>query len=449
MELPRAVNGWEEQGRRIARTLDDVAATLVVGDDPEAAAHVALGIARVQGLYRRVAVGDLVGDVAALRIGGDEDPHGLSDCFQYGVSLNRIARPLPGSRNVFVMPCGSEGAMPEDVMRHERWQRLVSGFREMDALLLLVASPHAAGLQALGRATEGAVAVGAPELGGIPTLARVRSPRAASRAVPEDRTASDEVVTATAVAAGAVPVPDRVVDPARTAVPTVRRRWPLAAAAAAVLVVAGGLGGTALFRARSNGQPDTDPRTIAAIPDSSRGAVESAPESAATVVANPQDSASAAAFAVEVVKANTEAAALAHLRGESERLPALTVAPIVLSDGSRWYRVLSGAFPNSIAAESLLMRLRGTPVLASDPGSIVHAPYALLALADADSTSARAEIARLRERGLSAYGLAQPSGRVHVYVGAFATAEDAASAETPLREAGVVPAVVYRIGRAF
>lgn len=449
MELPRAVNGWEEQGRRLARGLDDVAAALVVADDPEAAAHVALGIARVQGLYRRVAVGDLVGDVTPLRIEGDEDPHGLTDCFQYGVSLNRIARPLRGSRNVFVLPCGCEGAMPEDVMRHERWQRLVAGFREMDALLLLVARPQAAGLESLARATEGAVAVGAPELGAIPTLARVRAPRTASRVVPEDRTASEAVVTATAAAAGATPASRHGREPSSIPSASARRRWPLAAAAAAVLVVAGGLGGSALLRARSNGSPDTDPRTMTAIPDSSRGAVAADAEPPAVVVANPQDSASAAAFAVEVVKANTEVAALAHLRGDSTHLPALTVAPVVLSDGSRWYRVLSGAYPNSIAAESLLIALRGTPLLVSDPGSIVHAPFALLALADADSAAARAEIERLRERGVSAYGLVQPTGRVHVYVGAFATAEDAASAETPVREAGVTPAVVYRIGRAF
>ena len=441
LELPPAVNGWEEQGRRIARALDDVAAALVVADDPEAAAHVALGIARVQGLYRRVAVGDLVGEVAPLRIDGDEDLHGLSDCFQYGVSLNRIARPLPGSLNVFVLPCGSEQRMPEEVLRHERWHRLVAGFREMDALLLLVIAPDAAGFDAVARATEGAVAVGAPELGGIPTLARVRAPLRSSRAIPDDRQPSAEVISATGTATGA--------GAGSSESPTRTRRWPAVAAAAAVLIVAGGLGGTALLRARAGDDSSTDARALAAIADSSRGAVEAASEPPAVAVANPQDSAIASAFAVEVVKANTEAGAIAHLRGESARLPALTVAPIVLSDGSRWYRVLSGAFPNGIAAESLLIALRGTPVLAGDPGSIVHAPYALLAMADADSAAARTEIARLRERGLSAYGLEQASGLVHVYVGAFATAEEAAAAETPLRESGIVPAVVFRTGRAF
>ena len=448
MELPRAANGWEEQGRRAARTLDDVSAALVVADDTDAAGWVALGIARVQGLYRRVAVGDLAGEAGPLCLPGDEDPHGLSDCFLYGVSINRIARPLPGARNVFVMPCGSEGAAPEEVLRHERWQRLVAGFREMDALLLLVVAPDAPGIGELARQTEGVIAVGTPELHGLPALARVRGPIRSSRAVPEDRQPSEEVVTAVASASGSGrQASDTPAD--RSATRVDRRHWVVGAAAALVLVVAGGLGGTALFRARSGDSDSSEARTLAAIADSSRGALESAAEEPAVTVANPEDSASAAAFTVEVVKANTEAAALAHLRGESDRLPALTVAPIVLSDGSRWYRVLSGAFPNAIAAESLLVALRGTPVLASDPGSIVHAPYALLALADVDTASARGEIVRLRERGVSAYGLLQPTGLVRVYVGAFATAEDAASAGTPLREAGVVPAVVYRTGRAF
>ena len=448
MELPQAANGWEEQGRRIARTLDDVAAALVVADDTEAAGWVALGIARVQGLYRRVAVGDLVGDVGPLCIPGEDDLHGLSDCFLYGVSINRIARPLPGSRNVFVMPCGAEASAPEEVLRHDRWQRLVAGFREMDALLLLVVAPEAPGIDALARQTEGVIAVGSPELHGMPALARVRGPLRPSRAIPADRQPTEAVVTAVAAEPGTGGERPAMV-PGRPPARGDRRRWMFAAAAAVVLMIAGGLGGTALFRARSGDAPSSDERRLAAIADSSRGALEPAAEQPAVTVANPQDSASAAAFAVEVVKANTEVAALAHLRGESDRLPALTVAPIVLGDGSRWYRVLSGAFPNSIAAESLLIHLRGTPVLASDPGSIVHAPYALLALADTDTASARGEIARLRERGVSAYGLLQPTGLVRVYVGAFATVEEAASAGTPLREAGVVPAVVYRTGRAF
>ena len=90
-----AQDRWEEEGRRIAPSLDSVAAVVVIGEDPDAAAAVALGVGRVQSRRRRVAIADLVGEVAPLQslVRGD-DPHGIVDSFLYGVSLNRIARPI-------------------------------------------------------------------------------------------------------------------------------------------------------------------------------------------------------------------------------------------------------------------------------------------------------------------------------------------------------------------
>src|SRR4051812_40284960 len=80
------------EGIRLGATLDTAHLVLVLGDDVRLTALAALGVARAQARTRRVALGDLLGDaepIQSLLDGGD--PHGLSDSFVYGVSLNKIA----------------------------------------------------------------------------------------------------------------------------------------------------------------------------------------------------------------------------------------------------------------------------------------------------------------------------------------------------------------------
>ena len=126
-----------EWGARLAPTLDGVHAAVIAAPDAETAANVALAIARVQGEKRRVAIADLVGEVAPLQalVTGD-DPHGISDSFLYGVSLNKIARPIDESGSIFLMPSGTEAVALEAVYANERWRRLAAGVRGRDAVSL-------------------------------------------------------------------------------------------------------------------------------------------------------------------------------------------------------------------------------------------------------------------------------------------------------------------------
>ncbi|MGZ8414760.1 MAG: hypothetical protein ACXW05_18690, partial [Gemmatirosa sp.] len=153
---------WHDEGRRVASALDAVGSALVVGRDPEIAAWVALGIARAQAERRRVAIADLVGEVGPLQalVDQDDDPHGISDSFLYGVSLNKIARPADAAGNLFLLPSGSEAVAVEEIFRSDRWRRLASGFREVDALLLLVAHADTPGLDALATSVDGVVIAG-------------------------------------------------------------------------------------------------------------------------------------------------------------------------------------------------------------------------------------------------------------------------------------------------
>jgi hypothetical protein len=61
----------------------------------------------------------------------------------------------------------------------------------------------------------------------------------------------------------------------------------------------------------------------------------------------------------------------------------------------------------------------------------------------------RPRLTRYAARGLPVYALRQPDGTARLYFGAYASAEQAAFAVPQVREAGMIPTLVYRIGRVF
>ena len=424
------------------------AAVVVLGEDPVAAALVALGIAREHARRRRVAVADLVGEVEPLQalVTGD-DPHGVVDSFLYGVSLNKIARQVEDGSNLFVMPSGTEPVLTEDIFRNARWRRLASGFREMGALLLLVAPLSAAGVDALVDAMDGAIVVGEPQASPIlpdRVLASVREPRRTPRLSP-------------------VRGVDRV---QRTAPPPAPsgddgRGWILPTIAAAIVLAAVGffLTRTATRQLRRTAAaPVVAARDTAPAPASAQPAPSAAPADtvapadplAPLVLANPADSAQASAYGVLVVTTNTPEGASLRLRQGGAGFPAATVAPVTLgSDGSRWFQVVAGAYPARASADSLLARLRARRLLSATSGRVVRAPYALLVERSVSSDAAKALASGYAGRGLPVYALLQPDGTARLYAGAFETPDKAALLAATLREAGIEPTLVYRMGRAF
>ena len=90
---------WEAQGAEASTAVEGAHAILVTGRDPIATARAAIGIGRALSRSRRVAIGDLIGDVEPLlRLVSGDDPHGIVDSFLYGVSLNKIARDRKSTR---------------------------------------------------------------------------------------------------------------------------------------------------------------------------------------------------------------------------------------------------------------------------------------------------------------------------------------------------------------
>lgn len=178
-----AARPWEDEGRRISPELDGCHGALVLALDPVAAAEVAIGIARAQARRRRAAVADVVGELPPVQelIPADA-AYGLMDAFFYGVSMSKVAQIIGPARNLIMLPSGVTPIDPESILASDRWAHLAAGFREVDALLLVVAPYDAAGLARVLRVLDGVVLVGDIE---APAGARVLA-RAGSYAPPID-----------------------------------------------------------------------------------------------------------------------------------------------------------------------------------------------------------------------------------------------------------------------
>jgi len=398
--------------------LDECFAAIVTGRDPSAAAALALGIASVQSSRRRVAVCDLVGDVPPLqRLVHTDDPHGIVDSFQYGVSLNKIAYQVGENANLFIMPSGTEPVVDESIMRSDRWRRLSGGFREVGALLLLVANAEAAGLADLLKTTDGLILAGEISVEGL-------GPIIATASLPAP------------VPARAQPKPD---SERRTAPRRSKQNWVLPLSGVLLVLLAIGAWWTRSQRLALVPVPDTPVEGVQP---------ESLPE--LIVTAAMGDSAAASPYGVEIVKLNTHSGAILKLRDGLGRLPAVTYSPVMLgTESSRWFTVVAGAFRTRASADSMLASLRERRIVEADVGMVVHLPYALVLQPEVTREGAAAVVRAYIARQLPAYALLQDDGTARVYAGAFDTPEQAAILAASVRAAGIEPTLAYRMGRTF
>lgn len=423
---------WEDAGRQIASLLGSYSAVVVTSSDSVAAAHVALGIARAEATHRRVVVGDLVGDIPSLRsLVRDEDPHGITDSFLYGVSLNKIGYAVEGAENLYIMPTGTDPLIDEEIFRSARWTKLAAGFGEAGALLLLVAPSDSRGLGDLIDQIDGAVLVKDADLPAAPSallLARVASPTPTLK-IPLHR------ITARAAS-------------------WKQHRWFYPVLGVIVFVLIASLG-LALMLARV-GQVARPPAPVAAkpVPAPTPPPPRPAPETLHVAPpANVNDSASAAAFTVEMLVANTAEGANLFVRKNGAALRAAAVSPVPIDlERTTWYRVTAGAYTRKYQADSLLFALRKSGVLTDSAGSVTSTPLALVV----DSVPSQggivdalhAAVEKYTVRGLSVYALMQDDGGALIYAGAFARADQSAGLVRTLRGAGLNPVLVYRTGRA-
>ncbi|HMG00073.1 MAG TPA: hypothetical protein VK560_02420 [Gemmatimonadaceae bacterium] len=447
---------WEDAGRQIASLLGSYSAVVVTSSDPIAAAHVALGIARSEAAHRRVVVGDLVGDIPSLRsLVKDEDPHGITDSFLYGVSFNKIGYPVEGTENLYVMPSGTDPQIGEEILRNPRWTKLTEGFSEATSLLLLVTPSDSPGLSDLIDQLDGAVLVKDSDLPAAPSalvLARVASPTPTLKIPLHNITAR----------AASWRISERAANWMASARASNwrRSRWFYPALSAIALVLIGSLGGAIMLArvaAKSRRPAAVAPVPVVTKPIPAPTPPPPRPPPETLYVAPPanvNDSASAAVFAVELLVANTAEGANLFVRKNGAALPAAAVSPVVFgSERSTWYQVTAGAYTTRNQADSLLLALRNSGIIRDTTGvSVTRTPLALVVdsvptqggIGDAVS----AALDKYAARGLQVYALMQDDGGALIYAGAFARADQSAPLIRTLRGAGLKPVLVYRTGRA-
>jgi hypothetical protein len=423
---------WEDAGRQIAQVLGSYSALIITSSDPVAAAHVALGVAAAEAAHRRVVIGDLVGDLPALRsLVKDEDPHGIADSFLYGVSLNKIGYEVEGRPNVFVMPSGTEPMLGEEIFRSARWKKLVTELTQMGALLLLVARSDAPGLGELADQVDGVVLVRDADLPRAPAalvLARVPAPTPTLK-IPLHRISA------------------RAAD-------WRKHKWLYPAVGVLGLLLIAALG-LAVMLVRGRPAPRA-PAVVVTAPAPAPTPPPPRPPPETLYIAPPEnvnDSASASAFSVELLVANTAEGANLFVRKNGAALPAAAVSPVSIDpERSTWYKVTAGAYTRRYQADSLLLALRRSSLLTDSAGSVTRTPLALLV--DSVPTqggivdAVRAAVQKYAARGLAVYALIQDDGGARIYAGAFAAADQSAGLIRTLRGAGLKPVLVYRTGSA-
>ena len=445
MTLPNLTESWEMEGRRLAPLLDGMYAVVVAATDAAVATSMALGVARAQGQRRRVAVADLIGEAPAIEalLTGD-DPHGISDSFLYGVSLNKIARPMAGVDNVFLMPSGTEAVAHAEVYANERWRRLAAGFHQVGARLVVGA------LMPVGDTVF-------PTPPGVPLIAppapptpeppapppRPNAARARAAAVEDESSrrrrliAMLSVLGAVAVAGGAFwpQLMARLPEPIAALI-TGKPRAPDSTA----MVVPP----TPMDTSMRSDSATRDSLLRESTDGSITGLDSVPPDSPSLTVENAADSAAASRYAVYFATANTRAGAMPGARVRA--LDAVALSPVA-EGNEQWFRVTVGASATRAQAESLLTTLRSQKIVGS--GSIVSVPYALRLARDVTPTVLPTRLAELATRGIIAYALLQPDGSATVYTGAFESPMQATPLADSLRALRIETVLVYRTGRAF
>lgn len=459
---PKRAFDWEAAGQELGKRLSQYHALVVIGTDPVSTGRVAIGLARTQAAHRRVAVGDLFAESPPIQeLVQSDDPHGLVDSFLYGVSLSRIAYEVPGAGQLYVMPSGSEPPMYDEILPNPRWYRLVAGFREVKALLVLAVPSSAPHVDDLVSATDGAILVGEAVPRGLSVsrvIASVREPRL---------------------------TPVQVVVPPQ---PPTRepRRWSnqrmAAVAGIALAIIIGTIGAWLAYRPLARGafttrgpKPDTTKgvtqglkKVLSAGPTDTAvrftptpggtpapvsAPVATPPNTPATPlslvppVSNRADSAIASVFAVELTAHNTQAGAILNVKAIKD-LPAATYAPALVSGGGRWFKIYSGAYATRAGADSLLQELRKRKKLKEDAGSVARLPFAFLIESGVKATAVPGMVAQFADGGFPVYALRQEDGTAWLLVGAFDSPEQAALYTASL-PSGVPPILVYRKGRVF
>ena len=410
---------------------------------------------------------------------GDDNLEGLVDVFLYGVSISRGARPVPG-RGFQFLPAGTYTADIEGIYQHPRWPKLVAGFREAGATLVLFAPAQGADVGALSRWASEAIVLGevrdaavlAPlTAAGVPVRARLVQPRdmpgarAEGAALPAPASfAAPRPAGSVRPAPAAPQTPPPALGPQRDEEeelhlppPPMRnppRRKPIYFALWLLLgIVVLALAGFVVGRLRPDLLPwpsmlaqrpgaDTTLSTIAAV----------------AVPAPPERVGAPLPYSVQVIAFQSLPAAMERLATDRDRV---TGAPVYISPeeigGIVYYKILAGALPDTAAARELRDSLVAEGVVneqdAAGALSLIQSTPLSFQLSEYPSREAAVAAAdSLQARNIPAYALPMPysddSYRWQLYAGAYRDTASSAPMRALLTSAGLTSALVARSGQA-
>lgn len=416
---------------------------------------------------RRIVLADLDALAPELHEHLDEtNGEGLADLFEFGASVSRIARVLPGRGFRFV-PAGAYVPDPEGLLRDARWVRLLREFAEDQATLLAFAPAEAAGIEQLSRRI-GKVAVLAAEdeaeeiaaaFDEFATVELVLVCEGVTEIVGGgvDRSAEADPVEAAALVPTAGVTPFDVTSGADDAEsareeeilsePTFilrarpRRRGPSPVlwVAVALLVALGGWFAYRMYRGSA---------------EPAAAAQEVGPAEKAAEPATPAEPAGVPLPYSVAIEAHQDYATA------QERIVALTAAEPEITfylapipyDSLVYHRVLAGPVADSAAAHALMQRLvdEGHKT-AMDQWAIRPTTLAFEIGEFATREEAAARGQELLAQGIPTYIVEVPftvgPSRFRLYAGAYESAAQAEVMAQLLRDAGLAPRLVERSGK--
>ena len=158
----------------------------------------------------------------------------------------------------------------------------------------------------------------------------------------------------------------------------------------------------------------------------------------------------AAPYSVVLADVSSVTGANGELDQASSRgFPDVSFSPYARADGGMSYVVISGAFPDSTGADSLLRAVRVKRYRTAAAAHVVRLPYALLIQKGVSADQASMFVRAYLSKGLPVYPLLQPDGSASLWAGAFRTVEQAQPLVTSFRANGDQPTVMIRTGRSF
>ncbi len=376
-----------------------------------------------------------------------ENLEGVVDIFLYGASISRSARAVEG-RGFHLITAGTYEVDTRSIYRHPRWEKLVTGFREAGASLVLFAPATALDQEAVGRFVDETILLGMPRDGLIP--ASLESGVSGLLVPPGYRFPDPEEAELVRMADPTVaadpdlhlpPEPHRVDEPARPGARVVITLLLLM-----VLLAAAGFGlaryrpGLIPWLAPAGGAPagaDAAPGQTAAAPAVRRGG-ETVP------------------FAVLVRSYASLNAAQQQVQTEQRRF---ADTPFYISpeddSGVLYFKVYAGLLRDTASAERLRERLLQSGAVDTEDTlgalSLIHRAHLSFDLGEfASRDSARAASDSLAVREIPTYAVPMPyedgSRRWQLYGGAYRDSVTADAMRRRLTSAGITPRLVLRVG---